>query len=703
MLGTLSQLNSKLILFSPFSIAAAMRFKLTLFLLLANFAVFFALWRLERPAPLTLKPSGLIDFAPDHITITDHTQNEVRELERGTDGNWQLLQPMKWAANDHAAQHLITQLTNPEEQSSFSTEDMASSGEKLSQYGLDKPRIEVTVGGAGGRKVVLEVGTHTLAGNNLYVMNPADHLVRVWTDDFLQSLETPVAELRNNQIFSVKHWEVQDLSIWSLEQRAEQNDTPNAVPNLVRFSREAQDNNLWQLETPLQRPADSQMVNSVVGQLNNLLVVNFLPPTEVNLARQGLANPLLSVELKGENVSQKLLLGALVPNTTEPQYYAKREDSEAVFTVKAGEPFDTLRQAQEKLRERKFFDFDPEKVSAITVQASDTELRLQKKESGESPWKVLTKDATTGAPTTWTADLDVIRLLLGDLRSLTAKKFASDAPHDLSAYGLDQPIRKVSLQLEKTTRTLSIGHTKDPPLVYYAKSDISDSVYEVEGDIIRELSIEPLNYRDRTFAVLPATDQIVSLRLLRLNDDLSDDGGSVFDFSAETRKGLEDQFGTRTQTENQNLHSLCDWLAKTVVDSYLKAPFDEHKAAPLYLGNSTVPVLVPWRYRLEVGIQTPATAQSPAQNRSLIFYFTENIGGLEAGGIHTPSESAVFKLPISIVRLLEALTHETNLSPEASKTLQEMKQPIDTRVIAAPAASPASTTPAQPITPVPAP
>jgi len=639
-----------------------MRFKLTLVLLLANLAVFFALWRLERPAPLILKPSGLIDFAPNHITIEDHIQNETRELELGADGHWQLLQPMQWVANDNAVWHLVTLLHKPDEQSFFSTEDMAKSKEPLSEYGLDKPRLEITIAGPGGRKVVLHVGIHTLAGNNLYVMNPADQLVRVWTDDFLQSVETPVKELRDNQIFTIPFFEVRGLSIWS--------------PNLVRFT--TQDSYQWLLDTPLQRPADSKQVIKVVQQLHNLTVVDFLAPAEANLARQGLASPSLSVELKGENGSQKLLLGTVVPNSPVPEFYAKREDSEAIFTVRAGEPFDTLRLAQEKLREHEFFAFDPEKVSTITVRAFDAELRMLKSESGETPWKVQMPDAASGTPTKLAADPEVVRTLLDGLRNLTAKTFVSDAPHDLEVYGLDKPTWNVTLQMDKTTLAVSIGHSKTSPYLYYAKTDNSDSVYEIEGDIIGELSIEQLHYRYRIFETLPPTAQISSLKLTRLKDDLSDDGAPVFSYTAETGKSLDGQFKAQQTAQNQNLYALCNWLRSAAVDSYFKASFSEQTPFSLPMNSSSGPRQISWRYRLDAGIQTPAAGQAPTQNQILTFYFTEKYGGLQAGGAHTPSE-AVFQLPISVVSIIAALTSETSLPPSATQALNDMKQPIDPR------------------------
>lgn len=643
-----------------------MRFKLTIVLLLANLVVFFALWRLERPAPVTLKPSGLMDFAPTHITINDHVQKEVRELVRDPGGAWRLVQPVKWAADENAVQHIINALATPEEMSHFQADDLPSATNPLAEYGLDKPRLDITITGPNGKNVSLEVGSGTPAGNNLYVMNPADKQVRVWTQDFYKTMQMPVAALRDNSIFSIPFFEVQGLSIWS--------------PKLVKFSRDPHNNDYWQLDTPLQRPADTMQVNRVVQQLRSLRALNFLAPADINLEREGLANPALRVELKGENRSQTLLLGGPVPNTTDvPQIYAKRDDSDAVFTLAAsGVLIDTLGKAQEKLRERHFLDFSPDKVTAITIRILDAEMRLLKTEDGANPWRLQMQDTGSNAPTTIVADKGVVQSLLDSLHGLTAKGFASDAPDDLSIYGLAHPTWKVTLQIDKgAPLVLDIGHDKSTPYKYYAKVENADSVYEIDGDITGDLTdaINPLHFRDRVLETLPASAQVISLKLTRLKDDGSDDGAPIFNFAADSAKGLDDLLKSQPPEIRTNVQALAQWLHSAAVDGYAKATFDEHTPFQFTLGDSAVPTPAPWRYRLEAGILIPAAGETPAQNQNFTLYLTELIGAHQYGGTHTPE--AIVDLPISIIKLLGALTQNASLPPAAQETLQKQDQPID--------------------------
>ncbi len=645
-----------------------MRFKLTIVLLLANLVVFFALWRLERPAPITLKPSGLVDFAPNHITIDDHAQKEVRELVRDPGGSWRLVQPVKWAADENAVQHIINALATPEELSHFQADDVPSAANPLAEYGLDKPRLDIAISGPNGKKVSLAVGSGTPAGNNLYVMNPADKQVRVWTQDFYKTMQMPVTTLRDSSIFSIPFFEVQGLSIWS--------------PKLVKFSRDPHNNDYWQLDTPLQRPADTLQVNRVVQQLRSLRALNFLPPAEINLEREGLANPPLRVELKGENRSQTLLLGGPVPNTTDvPQIYAKRDDSDAVFTLAAsGVLIDTLGKAQEKLRERHFLDFSPDKVTAITIQILDAEMRLLKTEDGASPWRLQVRDAGSNGPTTMVADKGVVQSLLDSLQGLTAKGFASDAPDDLSIYGLAHPMWKVTLQIDKGAPiVLDIGHSSTAPYHYYAKVENADSVYEIDGDITSDLTagINPLHFRDRVLETLPAAAKIVSLKLTRLNDDGTDAGAPILNFAADSAKSFEDQLKDQPADIRANVLALTQWLHSAAVDGYAKATFDEHTPFQFTLGESTLPTPAPWRYRLDAGIQTPATGETPVQNQNLTLYFTELIGAHQYAGTHTPE--AIVDLPISIIKLLGALTHNASLPPAAQEALQGQDRPIDPR------------------------
>ncbi len=673
-----------------------MRFKLTIALLLANLAVFFVLWRLEQPAAIVPKAPGPIakDFY-DHITIEDNSNNltQVREFKLdANDSSWKIIQPISWPANGDAIQAISSDLQFLDVEISFSKADLAKGGQSLKDFGLDKPILKVTLENSKGKQE-LWVGSPTVFAGRLYVMNPKDEIVRVVAQGAVSSLYAPIEELRDNRIFTSNALLTKSLSLWT---------APN---KLVEFVKDPA-TDLWQLDAPLRRPADSVALGKVINQLLSLSVVSFVPAKDTDPGRLGLAQPKLTLKLSG-NSSQKLSLGDDVPNAPQPQVYAQLEDSKIIFTVRKLDLFDTLLQAQEKLRQHQFLDFDPAKVSALNLSSAFGELRLQKE--GQS-WQIYDKDPSGAPRPVFAADSAIMLGLLENLRNLSAKNFSSDAPDSLAAYGLDPnsttnpPLWKVVLQAEKPL-TLVLGRSSENGAFrYYAKTSDTDSVYEITTDILDLLDTSPLVYRDRIFEQLPTGALITSFKLTDLKNQRD-----LWKFDLPDAKPKWDDFlkghpslanDAPLNLRRSDLTTLLACLAKFEVAFYRASAFSLNGQTPP--GASTA---VPWRYLLDFTVEIPAAGQTPAQKFAHQFYFSEkDENGVQIGG--TPGDpnlpSAIFRLTTKLAGTLDGLTEAANIPPEVQKTITELSQPLNPNPPAAAAPAPALA-PALATSPLPAP
>jgi hypothetical protein len=707
-----------------------MRLKLTLVLFLANVAVFFALWRLDREAEVVVAPSGPLtaDMADlDRVAITGRLLPEApqsRVLVRQKDGNWRIISQLwNWPANNFAVQNLVNQLQFLEQETSFPANQLGSSGQTLADYGLADPGLVLTLG-AGTHTETLLVGSPTKLGGRLYVMNPADQLIRVVSQELLQNLTMPMDDpthsgLRNPRIFSLPYFEVNELSVRGAPPSspgpgsvAPPAGTQGLGTPRVTLNKKGDQ---WSLDTPVQCPADTELVNGVVAQLDALTVSQFLAPADQDPARQGLANPSMRVTLTG-STSQTLLLGSRVPPTAggaapnaPAEYYAQLEDPAAapvpltddkgnpalgpdgkpamapppVFTVAAG-PFEILQNAQESLRERKFLAFNPAAITTLSIQQGNNSVRIQKLESGAS-WQVLARDSA-GAPTPVPADTALVVGLLDNLQKLEAVSFASDAPSpdDLHTFGLDDPQRVVTLQGDKPL-TFSLGvNTQVTPVRYYAQVEDAPFVYEIGPAILNWLQLNPLHYRDRVLEVLPAAAQVQSLRLTDLVSNQT-----VVNYTLDAQNTT---WAAVLAKEPEPVRAAVLTLESTVrsfeVASYLQGNFTNN-----YSLDARTPT--PWRYRLDAGIRLPGADQTQAQTAPWVCYFTDRLGGsTQIGG--SPQPPMIFTLPQPLIDALYALTLARTPPPVVQKGLDEMNQPIETRsvVAPAPAIAPASATPA---------
>jgi hypothetical protein len=678
-----------------------MRFKLTLILLLANLAVFFLLWRLNQPQEIVARPAGAIpkDFSIDHIIIEDHANNEVRELTLDHKGAWHLVKPVEWLASESAVEDLINHLQFPDEATHFSLEDLKTSGETLNHYGLDKPTMEVTVF-SGTHSAKLLIGHPVEYGNHLYIMNPADGLVRVVAQELLTTLDMPLDELRDNRLFTLQPFAVQSLSISA---------TGSGSGSANAFTRFVFDGDQWRMDTPFSCAANGSLVNSAITQLDDLHAESFVPTADPTDARFGLATPSLKIELKGDasDTSQTLWLGSNVAGATENEYYAKLAEAPTVFLVKTATVFANLTDAQHALRERQFLDFEPEKVSTISVQLVDSPaVNMQMLE--DHTWRIVSKDSS-GAPTVIAADAGIIHAMLDNLHQLSAKNFASDAPtsDDLqSTFNLKSPQWKVTLQGDQGDKTLDIGRSlvtpssPDAPSVrYYAKIEGADSVYEIDSDIISQLSADPLHYRDRILETLPDGAQIISLKIAQLKDNDLTAGDEIFNGTIDPTKSTWEEFlKDKSEVFREGVLGVLNSVRQFVVEDYRQAQFDEHYQMVLAqsTSGSIGPSPVPWRYRLDAGVQLSAAGGATPTVVPYIFYFSERYGSLQLGGTRdAPLPSAIFALPIQFKGALGSITDKLDQPAAAVQTLRELDQPINPHT-AAPAASSkdAATTPA---------
>ncbi len=663
-----------------------MRFKLTLLLLLANLAVFFVLWRLNRPPPIEPKASGPVarDFTPDRILINDHARNEVREIKRDTpDSPYRIVQPFDWPANEFAVRAIYSNLQELDVGANITPEELRQGGQNLKDFGLDQPILEVTLADATHTQTLL-VGKPTARGENIYAMNPADKIVRVIAQSALASLFAPIEDLRDDSIFTTQGFDAQSLSIKS--------------PNLVKF---VKDGDVWWLDTPLRRPADTENVNRVISALDDLKVQRFLTPAEAaDATRLGLAESNYTVELQGET-SQTLHVGADVPDApaAAPEVYGQMEGSKVVFTLsKKGDLFTKiLPQAQDLLRQRHFLDFDPTKVTTLSVKSPESEVIVD--HLANQTWQVRDKDSA-GQPHPFDADTATVQALLMGLENLAAKNFASDAPGDLAPFGLAVPWRTVALHTTDQVLTVDLGETAAADATaaphYYAKVEGADTVYELDGAVFNQLEpqmdAEPLHFRDRVLESLPASAQITTLKLSHLTDNQDIYNGTLPDNT--TWDKYLPNTDTSTSARRTALLDLLNYVKKFVVQDYRAAAFTDDYQQPM--PAPTPPVELPWRFRLDAVVQIPAEGATPGQNKTLSFYFTDALhGSQQIGGAKEPAPGAIFDLAPGLIFDLGMLTPDANRPAVVTQILEQVSQPIN------PLPGPPAATPAPGPAPVP--
>lgn len=642
-----------------------MRLKLTLVLLLLNLTLFSAIFYLEKGASSELSyeaqrrlvlPAGSVEET-DALEIDGAGLPTRWRLSRQTEG-WMLTEPVQWPANHYAVESILNQLRFMTWETRFDVADIARSGRTLADYGLETPRVVLTIR-KGEEVTEIRIGAPTQIGNRLYVLSPDQQEVFVVGRDLVRAVSLNLDELRSSAVFTISPYQVRSLGI---------NNTGGARVRLVKRG-EGQ----WEFESPIRVNASTGAVESLLAELLSADVSRFLPSDP---AQQGLLNPRVRVVVEAIDSRQTLLIGNRTPdNSTE--VFARLESTPAVFTIPAALA-ERLERAQELLREPYFNRFKPSELTELQISVSDLSITLQKLETGQ--WQVQRQPGGNSGITSWPAEPVVIRELLDELANLSAISFVTDAPAeaDLQTYGFKTPSRRVVLKLNGTQRVLLLGDIIHRTNTLYAKLEGDPYIYEVSSAILQLLRPNPLFYRIRQLEQLPQAAEVASLRLSQLPAE-----SPVAELSRQKGQTWDTVLEASELKRATALQAVIKFIRSSQVQTYISTSFSE--SMPLDQQDS-----IPWRWRLDAELDVPS-GTGETRTRNLSFYFTERLGGTtQFGG--SPEHQVTFLLTQELIDALDVLTFDRPVPPAEAPTVPEAlpdAAPEEPVASPAPAAEPA--------------
>lgn len=652
-----------------------MRTKVTLVLIFLNVALFFFIFKFERQ----WRTDALILETRRRVLGPEATDIRTLEVISAAPGGsfslirkgdaWMLVKPFEWPANPHAVSSLVNELVfleHVKDSAPFNVADLAKNGQHLSDYGLDQ--LKLTVAFSSDEKAapsVLRIGDTTKDGIRLYVLSPDGARIHVVSRALVDTLSRPLDQLRSDTLFTIPVFEAKALSVRTASPEQARG---AAAPGVrVRIRRDAA---RWSFETPVIAAASKPAVEIAISGLNALHAKTFNPPNPP--AVRPADAPAFRITLDGTNRSETLFLGEPLGPTaitagpaTAPdvEYYAQLEGRATLFTVAVPAVLtDALRNAPFALREKRFLDFDPATVTAITltspVQPNQSPVTLQRLDptaaADSARWQIVRRSANAPGPQTMPADRAAVQQLLAQLTRLSAKKFPTDASTSttLENWGFNRPEREVTLTLAGPTGAPTTGPSNTPLVLqigtdttrssYYALVGATaapgSSIYEIDRTIIDDLKIFPRSsWRERLVQELSPAARIVALKLTEVatNSALLE---VSFDAAGIPAAPLRDP--TAVQTVLAQLRSL---HAKNFVQ-------DGFSEKITVAGEER-----PWKYKLEATISLPDGAGG-GQTGVKTLLLTERVGGAQQiAGVQ--ESDAVFEIEQPFLDALWILTY----------------------------------------------
>ena len=207
-----------------------------------------------------LRDKRVIDFqrTTTHRLSLRQGDSEI-VCQKNVDGEWEITAPVKLKANGEAVDDLLFGV-DALRAAAFIDDQPRS----LQPYGLDSPSIEASFMVPDAEPTVLLVGK--MKGENIYVKAQNAEPVFLVKKELINLVGMGVAELRDKQILDFRSDAATKIALKHSD---------------VNLTCQKQGTN-WRLTQPVQEQAKNGAVNSIIHQINQLMVEAFLavsPPT----------------------------------------------------------------------------------------------------------------------------------------------------------------------------------------------------------------------------------------------------------------------------------------------------------------------------------------------------------------------------------------------------------------------------------------
>lgn len=237
----------------------------------------------------------------------------------------------------------------------------------------------------------------------------------------------------------------------------------------------------WQITAPQPLLADQSAVTGILSEVSSLNAERLVDDKASTLARYGLDQPALELDLtEKNNQSQKLLIGN---NTPTGSVYAALANDPRVFTI-ASYTKTSLDKGLNDLRDKRLLPVNADQVSQIELMRKSQDLAFGR---NKDAWQIL-------KPKPYRADGAQVSELLNKLTDAKMDLSGSDASDASAAFSKATPVATAKLTDESGTKQLEIRKEKD---AYYGKSSAVSGAYKVDADLGKALDKSADDFRNK--------------------------------------------------------------------------------------------------------------------------------------------------------------------------------------------------------------
>jgi hypothetical protein len=396
----------------------------------------------------------VINIRPSDVVGASFGSDD-KSIEVARQGDWwRIVRPISARCDRYEAERVTSGLVDQR------VDGVLGEVEKLSEYGLDKPRFKVVLKTRFGTRALL-FGDKDPSGTSVYV-KPEDlstvFLLPAYTVEDLQRKKPQ--EMRDKAVVDTSVDKIRSVTIEGHGSRLEV----------------CKRGDKWVLSRPVSRDADDGAVDDLLFKLTGLRAEGFADSSKP-LSEYGLDEPRLKVAVTvlGRREPLGVVLGKQSPNGI----YAKRLDDSEVLLLKS----DTLKDLEKRpidLMDKTIQPAKAEEITGLSIAGSHGTIVLERR---GSEWMML-------KPKSSPADRSKVdNELLWDLGEMKAAKILSDRLLNPKQWGLDRPWLRIEVKTRGGSRTILFGQKRGDEVPVRVIGD--SMVYAVNSWVADRLNVKP--------------------------------------------------------------------------------------------------------------------------------------------------------------------------------------------------------------------
>ncbi|PYJ16402.1 MAG: hypothetical protein DME96_09830, partial [Verrucomicrobia bacterium] len=394
-----------------------MNWRTTLVLAAITLGVFAYLRFVEMKQPSTeeakRQAQNVVKFDRNKINgIVIQNGDEKIEMRRG-DNRWRLETPIKDQTDSSLIENLLSDLENWQRDGTISAKEIEADKNKLTEYGLNKPKLRLKLIGENRPPEILFGKDATLEGK-MYVR-------------FENSKETFLPGQSVNKDIDKKPEEFRDRKLTDLITAQVSRIILKTPAGEMELEKKADH---WEIVKPLRARGDDQKINDLIAQITTARIQQFVADDHGDLRPYGLAEPSGAITLftQADKPGQLLQIGG-IPEKEKDQTYVRFALRGFVYTVPK-KIEEILNTKPDDLRDRHLVRIDTNVLDRITITAPGKgKVVLARKDEN---WTIANRQNTP-------ANSGEVRRFIDTLQNERVAKFVEDVASNLPKYGLDKP------------------------------------------------------------------------------------------------------------------------------------------------------------------------------------------------------------------------------------------------------------------------